>query len=76
MLIIAIGHGNSTDPYTCSCNAKSGEIDPTDMFSVLNCILQKQMLNSKENVDELLVIHDDDVIAHYTWEDGLGSELA
>lgn len=72
MLIIAIGHGDTTDPYSCSCDAKRGEVDPDDMESVLACMMQKQMLTSRESVDELLVIEQDDVIAHYTWEDGLG----
>jgi len=74
MLIIAIGHGASSDPYSCSCDAKPGEIDPTDMKSVLDCMLQKQMLGT-DDIDELLVVDNDVVIAHYTGEDGLGSDM-
>ena len=74
MLIIAIGHGNMTDEYSCSCDAKRGECDPDDVESVAACIIGKQMLDSKEHIDELLVVENDDVIAHYTFEDGLGPQ--
>jgi hypothetical protein len=75
MLIIAIGHGNLTDEYSCSCEAKRGEVDPTDVDAVAACIVSKQMLDSRNQIDELLVVENDDVIAHYTWEDGLGDVL-
>jgi hypothetical protein len=74
MLIIAIGHGETTDPYSCSCDAKRGEADPEYMDSVLACIMQKQML-TKEGIDELIVVENDEVVARYTWEDGLGPEI-
>lgn len=80
MLIIAIGHGTpvageyTSDPYSCSCDAKRGEADPEYMDSVLKCIMQKQML-TKDSIDELIVVENDEVTAHYTWEDGLGPEL-
>ncbi len=75
MLIIAIGHGSVTDEYSCSCDAKRGEVDPDDVESVAKCIISKQMLDSKEQIDELLVVEQDEVIAHYTFEDGLGPQI-
>lgn len=74
MLIIAIGHGHRSDAYSCSCDAKRGEADPEYMDSVLACIMQKQMSLSKDDIDELIVVEADEVVAHYTWEDGLGAE--
>jgi hypothetical protein len=74
MLIIAVGHGHIADAFSCSCDAKRGEADPEYMDSVLACIMQKQML-TKNSIDELIVVENDEVVAHYTWEDGLGPEL-
>lgn len=74
MLIIAIGHGHMTDEYSCSCEAKRGEVDPDDVDAVAACIISKQLLDSKEHIDELLVVENDDVIAHYTYEQGLGPQ--
>lgn len=61
MLIVAIGH---YDVFTCSCTAKPEEVDHTKVDQVLQCVMRKQKL-AAENIDELLVIRDDNVIAHY-----------
>ena len=70
MLIIAIGHGSTSDEYTCSTD--SSTINPKSVPEVLEAICKAQDL-PESSVDELLVIQNDDVIAHYTWEDGLGA---
>ena len=73
MLIIAIGHGTNTDSYTCSCSAKNSEVDADSLKSVMKYLGKKHpCCNNKKNVDELIVVKDEDVVAHYTWEDGLG----
>lgn len=69
MLIIAIGHGSTSDEYSCS--AIDDTSDPKDMQQVLASICAKQNLH-KENIDELICVKNDEVIAHYTWENGLG----
>lgn len=74
MLIIAIGYGSNTDPYSCSCDAIRTEVNPHDMDSVLKCMMTKQSL-LKQWIDELLVVENDMVIASYNFEDGLGPTI-
>lgn len=72
MLIIAIGYGPVTDPYSCSYAADHTEVNPDILDSVLNHIMTKQSLRKKW-IDELLVVEGDIVIAHYGADDGLGA---
>lgn len=73
MLIIAIGFGANSDPYSCSCFVWNDKVNPHDMDSVLKYIVQKQAL-TRDTIDELIVVENDEIVAHYTWENGLGSE--
>jgi hypothetical protein len=78
-LIIAIGHGTLTDPFTCS----AGSNDTDDLSTVegtLEVIHREQFPDTeietvKTWVDELLVVENDDVVHHYSWEDGLGEDI-
>lgn len=71
MLIIAIGYGPITDPYSCSYAADRTEVNPDALDSVLKHIMTNQSLQ-KNWIDELLVVEGDVVIAHYGTDDGLG----
>jgi len=72
MLIIMIGHGNRTEPFTCSCFADK-TLDAADFEAVRAFAFKEQdMIN--DWVDEILVVENDVVIEHYSWEDGLGAD--
>ena len=76
MLIIAVGHGPTTDPYTTSILTRSDTsmpepINPSDAKACRDFICQKKDLRP-EWVDEILVVYlpeydaDPEVIHHYT----------
>ena len=69
MLVVAVGFGHS--PFTCSCPCESDEVDPHDLPSILSLIDKEHHL-IPTSIDELLVIDNDQVIATYDYEDGLG----
>lgn len=68
-----------TDPFTTSTGAQ-----PTDDLSKVDDCLERLRLDQfpstntttmKAWVDEILVVEHDDVIHHYSFEDGLGDDL-
>lgn len=76
MLLIAIGHGPASDPYTCSKSTRHKTtdletIDPEDPQECLDFICQKQNLKP-EFVDEILVVYNKtydaeaEVMHHYS----------
>ncbi len=78
-LIIAVGHGMYTDPFTCSAGAQPGD----DLSKVEDCLerIRADQFPStntdtvKTWIDEILVVENDDVIHHYSFEDGLGEAM-
>lgn len=81
MLIIAIGHGFLTDPFTCSAVPGIGNTLPTpqedDVQPYLDFICQAQNLQPQW-VDEILVVEmvapqHIEVTHHFGSDDGLGS---
>lgn len=78
-LIIAVGHGMYTDPFTTSTGAQ-----PTDDLSKVEDCLERIRADqfpeatteqAKAWIDEILVVENDDVTHHYSFEDGLGDVL-
>ena len=76
-LIIGVGHGHLTDPFTFSTSSE----DTDDLSKVEDC-LERLRANQFPDattetiqswVDEILVVENDDVIHHYSWENGLGA---
>lgn len=68
-----------TDPFTTSTGAQ-----PTDDISSVDDCLERLRLDQfptkntttmKAWIDEILVVVNDDVIHHYSFEDGLGDDL-
>lgn len=68
MLLIAIGYGSYTDPYTTSCHVNRIDCDPSDVLAVLGEVLRQRSL-TEDVVDEIIVIENDRVLATYTSED-------
>ena len=64
MLIIAIGHGTFSDPFTCSDDTECVFENPKDALSFI--CGQKKI--DEEYVDEILIVKDDQVVKHYTSE--------
>lgn len=75
MLIIAIGFGQTTDPYTFTCVCEEDDLDPQNVESVI-AFLEKEHDLLAISMDEILVIDQDRVLANYTYEDGLGQEYS
>jgi hypothetical protein len=78
-LVIAVGHGTLTDPFTCSAGANDTD-DLSTVDGALEVIHREQFPDTKIEmvrtwVDELLVVVDEDVVHHYSWEDGLGETI-
>ena len=66
MLIIAIGFGGDfCDPFTCAYKATSQDIDLDNAEEVIAFIMKAQNL-VREQLDEIFVIHNDNVKHHYT----------
>lgn len=76
MLIVAISFGTITDPFSCSCQADRSKTNPDDMESVLKGLIDVHQGLHKTQIDELLVIENDSVIATYNFEDGLGEQFS
>lgn len=55
MLLIAISHGNLSDPYTCSVSASHEEVNHNDPEAVLAYICEHQDPAHPEQIDEILV---------------------
>lgn len=78
-LIIGVGHGQYTDPFTTSTGAQPGD----DLSKVEDCLERLRLdqfpsrntTTMKAWIDEILVVEHDDVIHHYSFEDGLGDDL-
>lgn len=70
MVIVAIGFGNNTAPYTHSCVCNDDECDPYDLDGILWFLHRQHNIHS-HNTDELYVIQEDRVVSHFTSEDGL-----
>ena len=78
-LIIGIGHGMFTDPFTCSVGAEPND-DLSKVEDCLERLRQVQFPDTGTNIvrawiDEILVVENDNVIHHYTFEDGLGDSI-
>lgn len=78
-LVIAVGHGTFTDPFTCSTSSQDSD-DLSKMEDCLERIRADQFPDStfetvKTWVDEILVVENDDVVHHFSWEDGLGETI-
>jgi len=58
MLLVAIGYGNGTDPFTCSHKVIFADKE----FHVLAQVFKKLGLY-EQAIDEILVIENDEVIA-------------
>lgn len=80
MLLIAIGHGPSSDPYSCSIATRSKtteqeSLDPDDCKACLDYICKTQEL-TPDCIDELLVVYNSShnaeasVMRHYTAANG------
>lgn len=79
-LIIAIEHGtDETDPSTTFTKSEAGD----NLSDLESCLVRIQEAQYPEYdiddiivwVDEILVIENDKVIQHFTWEDGLGDSM-
>ncbi len=78
-LIIAIGHGANTDPFTTSTDSQPSD----DISKVEDCLSRIQEDKFPDSdfdtvitwVDEILVVENDEVVQHFSWEDGLGEQL-
>jgi hypothetical protein len=68
MLIIAISY---LDQISFKCKAERSEADPEDVDSVMSYVLSNSDFD-KESIDEIFVIENDEVIASFSYEDGLG----
>lgn len=73
MLIVAVGFGQTTDPYTFSCVCEEEDVDPQSVEAVV-AFLEKEHDLLASSMDEILVIDHNQVLANYTYEDGLGQE--
>lgn len=71
MLILVVGFGGNTDPYTCSFICTTNMVAAKDLDSVLLMIQFHQDLTS-DLIDEIFVINNDQIVSHWTNEDGLG----
>jgi hypothetical protein len=58
MIIIAIGHGNGSDPFTCSLKVTSAQKE----FHALASAFAAQGLQ-EDAIDEILVVENDDVVS-------------
>lgn len=79
MLIVAIGYGVLTDPFTCSA-AWDGVGDMSKVECALEMIHRSQFSDTSLEtvrlwVDQILVIDHDEVAYSFCWEDGLGEQL-
>lgn len=71
MLVIAIGHGcNGDDAYSCSRTMDSTVISPDDLDGIL-----EEFDLCYDEVDEILVIEHDKIIASYDSEHDLGTDF-
>jgi hypothetical protein len=70
MLIIAIGHGALTDPFSCSADPQP-EIQGDDVKPYLDFICTAQNLQP-DWVDEIVVVKNDNVVHFFGSDDGLG----
>lgn len=79
MLLIAVGFGVHTDPFTCSVIADRSNVNPDKVEDCLQEIQLGQFPDSTVStvrswVDEILVVENDVVINNFDSDDGLGSE--
>lgn len=80
MLVIAVGFGVTTDPFTTSTDALTLTDDPSKVDDMLEVIRREKFKDDtleqvRTWVDEILVIDQDEVLHHFSWEDGLGEQL-
>lgn len=74
MIIIAISHGRTTDdPFAHTIICEDEWVDPFNIINLLSFIY-KEISVLPSTLDQVLVIEEDQLLASYDNEDGLGSE--